>query len=285
MPLNCLEEPLLTTTIDRGPAHLSLPSLYSALMRDVVEDMPAVRPHQRQALHAFLVQVGALAHLKAKIDTPVLETSVWARLLRGLTETFTSDEPWSLVVEDISKPGLLQPSVPEGTLDILRQRSETPDALDILATSKNHDVKAQRMAIARPEHWFYALLTLQTMQGYLGAGNYGINRMNGGYASRASVGLAPNGGLGARVKRDLRRLLQERSDVLNDNPWFADVNGIDLVWIEPWDRVSPIVPKQLDPFYVEVCRRVRLVRQDGSIVALRARSKAARIAFPKDTNG
>jgi CRISPR system Cascade subunit CasA len=55
------------------------------------------------------------------------------------------------------------------------------------------------MTVATPEHWFYALLTLQTMQGFLGAGNYGISRMNGGFASRPSVGLAPSDRWGMRV--------------------------------------------------------------------------------------
>jgi CRISPR system Cascade subunit CasA len=49
--------------------------------------------------------------------------------------------------------------------------------------------------------------------------------------------------------------------------------------------VSAIAPKRLDPFYVEVCRRVRLVREGDRIVALRGGSKAARIAFPNDANG
>jgi CRISPR system Cascade subunit CasA len=49
--------------------------------------------------------------------------------------------------------------------------------------------------------------------------------------------------------------------------------------------VSAVAPKRLDPFYVEVCRRVRLIREDDHIVALRGGSKAARIAFPKDANG
>ncbi|OAF19663.1 hypothetical protein AXW67_36270 [Bradyrhizobium neotropicale] len=285
MSLNCIEEPIFTTTICTGQATLSLPALYSALMRDDVEDMPAVRPHQRQALHAFLVQVGALALLEGTTTDPSLDASVWTHLLRALTYKFTHDEPWSLIVEDLSKPGFLQPPIPEGTVAPLREREQTPDSLDILVTSKNHDVKAQRMAIATPEHWFYALLTLQTTQGYLGAGNYGISRMNGGYASRPFVGLAPSNRLGARVRRDINRLLQARREVLDENSGFAAVNGIGLVWLEPWDGVSAIAPKQLDPFYVEVCRRVRLIRENARIVALRGRSQAARIAFPKNTNG
>lgn len=39
----------------------SLPEVYAALMRDDVVAFPALRPHQRHAWHAFLVQLGAMA--------------------------------------------------------------------------------------------------------------------------------------------------------------------------------------------------------------------------------
>ena len=35
----------------------SLPEVYAALMADIVESFPAIRPHQRHAWHAFLVQL------------------------------------------------------------------------------------------------------------------------------------------------------------------------------------------------------------------------------------
>lgn len=285
MSLNCLADSILTVRTATALVGLSLPALYVALMADEVEDVPAVRPHQRQALHAFLVQVGVLAILEAQQTEPPTEAETWARLLRGLTPEYPDDEPWRLVVKNLSMPALLQPPVPEGKLEVLKECEETPDALDMLVTSKNHDLKSQRMVAAAPEHWFYALLTLQTLEGFLGAGNYGISRMNGGFASRPMIGLAPSDKMGARVRRDIRRLMAERSSILEDNPGFSKASGLRLLWLEPWDGVAPIAPKRLDPFYVEVCRRVRLIEVHGRIVARRATTKAARIDFPKNANG
>jgi CRISPR system Cascade subunit CasA len=233
MTFNCLVDSIYTGITTSALVRLSLPALYAALMDDEVEDMPAVRPHQRQALHAFLVQVGVLALLEAKQTEPPTDATTWARLLRALTPEYPDDEPWSLVVENLSMPALLQPPLPEGKLEVLKEREQTPDALDMLVTSKNHDLKRQRMVAATPEHWFYALVTLQTLGGYGGRDNYGISRMYTGTGSRPMVGLTPNDRLGARLRRDIRRLLAERPSILTNNPGFSTANGLGLLWLEP----------------------------------------------------
>ena len=68
---------------------------------------------------------------------------------------------------------------------------ETPDALDLLITSRNHDLKQAVARRADPEEWIFALVSLQTGEGFGGAANYGIARMNGGSSSRAMMALAP----------------------------------------------------------------------------------------------
>ncbi len=284
---NLLVDRVIRIKVDGRNERVALPELYAALMADCVSSVTALRPHQKHALHAFLVQVGALALLAAGKADPPASAEEWLRLLRGLTgkAEYKDDEPWSLVVEDLSKPALLQPPVPEGTLDALKETEITPDALDMLITSKNHDLKAQRMSSAEPEDWFLALLTLQTCEGFLGAGNYGISRMNGGFASRPSVGLAPKGGWGSRVKRDIERLIACRDEILDDNPFYSRSGGIGLVWLEPWDGTTQLSPRALDPFYVEICRRVRLVKNGNKLFARRGPTKTARIAFPKQSNG
>ena len=80
----------------------------------------------------------------------------------------------------------------------------------MLVTAKNHDLKQAVMTEARAEDWLFALVTLQTMEGFLGAGNYGISRMNGGFANRAAISLAPPGGPAAQWRRDLRQVLALR---------------------------------------------------------------------------
>ena len=142
---------------------------------------------------------------------------------------------WHLVVEDLARPAFLQPPVPEEDLDDAGFKADmaTPDLLDILVTSKNHDVKMERIVSPRLEHWIYTLIALQTTVGGLGRGNYGVIRMNSFYGNRPMVGLAPDLSWGARFRRDLRVLLDARADVVDRHEY--DPEGIALVWTEPLD--------------------------------------------------
>ncbi len=284
MAYNFLSDGELSARVGARTVRLALPDLFAVAMRDDVLDMPAVRPHQRQALHAFLAQLGALALVAADRRHAPREGPEWAELLRALTLRWPNDEPWSLVVGDLSKPALLQPPLPEGTLDALKERETTPDGLDMLVTSKNHDLKAARMAAATPEHWFLALLTLQTIEGFLGAGNYGVARMNGGFASRAMVGAAPPGGWGARLRRDIEALAADH-EVNAETFGFPEAGGIALLWLEPWDGRAQLPLSKLDPYFVEICRRVRLTQEGGALIARRGSTKAARVAVDKSKGG
>ena len=105
--------------------------------------------------------------------------------------SFPDDEPWRLVVDDRSKPAFLQPPVPKDVT--LNKDVATPDALDLLITARNHDLKQAIARRADPEDWIFALVSLQTGEGYGGgSGGYqGIARMNGGWSSRPMMALAP----------------------------------------------------------------------------------------------
>jgi len=196
----------------------------------------------------------------------------WRDLLLGLSDG--QAEAWELVVDDWSKPALLQPPVVvDANRADYKSRLATPDALDMLVTAKNHDVKQERMGEASAEDWLFALVTLQTTEGFLGAGNYGISLMNGGFASRMSLGVRPSGGgAAAAFGRDVRRLVADARGRVNRRA------GLALVWTEPWDGTRSFDFTELDDLYVEVCRRVRL--RDGArrIEALAAGSKCARVA-------
>src|SRR5699024_6080767 len=128
---------------------------------------------------------------------------------------------------------------------------ETPDELDMLVTSKNHDVKGNRILNPQPQHWLFALLTLQTMEGIMGRGNYGIIRMNSGYGNRPFVGVSPALAWGGRFQRDLQVLLHHRNNLIE----MYDPDGHSLLWISPWDgdKKSGIPLKSCDPFFVEIC--------------------------------
>ncbi len=278
--LNLLAEPLIRIDSPDGTrAAASLPDLYAALASDSVGSFPALRPHQRHAWHAFLVQLGALAMHRAGLSEPPRESMPWRELLHGLTPEFTGDEPWQLVVGDVTRPAFLQP--PAGS----REREadyahaiDTPDELDMLVTSKNHDLKASVAHDAAVDDWMFALVTLQTMEGFGGAGNYGISRMNGGMGNRPAFSLAPPGGPGAHVMRDIAALLACRGEIISAHAMRE--SGAALLWTIPWDgtRAEMLLLSDLDPFYVDVCRRVRMAAgADGRLRAVRSVSRAARV--------
>jgi len=254
----------------------TLPGAITALLRNEVAAFAALRPHQRHAWHAFLTQLAVLALLRAGLETAPEDEDTWRGLLRGLTPDHTDDAPWCLIAPP-DQPALLQPAVPGGDLSGLRNVVRTPDGLDMLVTSKNHDLKAGTMAQAAPDDWMFALITLQTMEGFLGAGNYGISRMNGGFANRPALGLAPQGGPGTHLQRDVRRLLAMKGRPPLSNG-YAEADGLALVWLLPWDGAASLSRSALDPLYIEVCRRVRLQQAGSGIIARVGGSKAARIA-------
>jgi len=244
---------------------------FAALATGAAWSFPALRPHQREPWHAFTVQVAALALIRAETDALPDTEEGWRDLLLGLTPD--APEAWELVVDDWSRPALLQPPVvAPGDRAAYKNRLPTPDALDMLVTAKNFDLKQERMADADDQHWLFALVTLQTTEGFLGAGNYGISRMNGGFASRMTLGLRPGGGgAAAAFRRDVGRLVADA-----DKGRRRDAG---LLWTIPWDGTVSLGLDALDELYVEICRRVRLRRAPGGIEALAAGSKVSRIAY------
>lgn len=260
---------------------LSLPEVYEALMADDVTAFPALRPHQRHAWHAFLAQLGVVALLEFARDELPLGASQWHRLLAQLTDDFPGNQPWRLVADDPTKPAFLQCPAPDGLADFKKEKT-APDDLDLLVMAKNHDVKSSVATHSEVDDWLFALINVQTMGGFGGAGNYGIARMNGGYSSRSCVGLTPaEGGLGAHLAHDIRRMMEGREALIrrfDDELYFDPDQGRALLWLEPWDGVSSLRLNELDPYFIEICRRIRLVWRDRRIVGLTATSEKPRIA-------
>ena len=278
--LNILTEPVIRFDRTGGTGtEASLPEVYAELIANSVSAFPALRPHQRHPWHAFLVQLGTMAMHLAGVAAPPDTAEEWLSLLRGLTPDYPDDEPWQLVVDDITKPAFMQPPCRSAEREKdYKGIVNTPDELDMLVTSKNHDLKSSVAFRAGVDDWIFALVTLQTMEGFGGAGNYGVSRMNGGMGNRPAFTLAPPAGPGAHLRRDILILLGRRDSLLDRYPMPSD--GISLLWTMPWDgtAVEALRPEQLDPFYVEICRRVRLRCDDRSnLTALRTSSQAARI--------
>jgi CRISPR system Cascade subunit CasA len=280
-----LTEALIRVRMPEGRQEAqTLPGVLEALTRDGVEGFVGLQAHQHHAWYAFLVQLAALAIGPDETAPVPKDEAGWRDLLRGLTADHGGDAPWSLVVKDLSLPAFFQPPVPEGTLEKFSAPLYCPDEIDVLVTSKNHDVKMARMAHPHPDQWVYALVSLQTMQGFLGRGNYGIARMNGGFASRSCVSLTPSLRWGVRFLRDLRVLRSQRRKLLEEHPHYPLRGGLGLVWLDPWDGKESLSLSSLDPYFIECCRRVRYQAKEGVVVARLLSSKVARIAA-KELNG
>jgi len=275
--MNTLNCPLIRFTRHDGTAGIAtLPGSLALLMRDEIATFTALRPHQRHAWHAFLAQLATLALLRVGPGTAPEDEAAWCTLLRGLTPDHTDDAPWCLVAPP-DRPALLQPAVLGGDLSTLRNTVRTPDSLDMLIASKAHDLKDGVMEHATPGDWLFALVTLQTMGGSHGSGNYGISRMNKGYGNRPGLSVAPPGGPGAHLRRDVHLLLSMKGRPPLSSG-YAERDGLALVWLQPWDGTTSLSRSTLNPLYVEICRRVRLCEVNGRLAARTDTSEMLRIA-------
>ena len=279
-----LDDPLLRVRRpDASVQDSSLPQILHRLTQDDIRSFEALQAHQQQAWHSFLVQLAAMAVARETGGTPPDTVTAWRDALVGLADG--DEAAWHLVVADASKPAFLQSPVPEDSLDDAGYKADvpTPDQLDVLITSKSHDVKARRIRHPRPEHWIYALVTLQTMEGFLGRGNYGIVRMNGGFGNRPFLGFANDLSWGARFRRDLDVLLAEREPLAER---YA-LDGHPLLWTAPWDgaKDSAIPLDECDPYFLEICRRIRFQQEGSDLVCWRANTKGQRVDAPDSLNG
>ena len=275
--LNSLTEPMIRIATSHGLHWASLPEVYAALMADGVESFPALRPHQRHAWHAFLVQLAAMAMHRAGVTEPPETATKWAALIRGLTaDDFPDDEPWQLVSADITKPAFMQPpaSAP-GKENDYNGVVATPDELDIISTSKNHDIKTGILDDGGSDVWIFALINLQTMGGQIGNGHYPISRMQSGWNSRTAFTLAPSLRWGKHIARDITALL-----AVDFKGWPMRWDGIGLLWTKPWDgkKWEALTLDKLHPYYLEICRRRRLKVGPNGLCALQTTSEGRRLA-------
>lgn len=273
-----LDEPLIRVRLapDGASSRYNLPELFVALADDAVRDFPALRPHQRHAWHAFLVQLAAMVLHRVGKTRPLDSEAEWKTALLELTPDHPDGAAWCLVTP-LDRPAFMQAPVPDGSTGKWDDDTPTPDALDILVTSKNHDLKQERAHSARPDDWVFALVSLQTAAPFPGRGNYGVARMNGGSSSRPGLGIDPPGGPGRRWQRDVGIALAERAGLV-EQFGYQPSNGVGLLWLQPWDGKTAYSFSVLDPFFIEVSRRVRLVRDGEHLKALRTTSDGPRIA-------
>lgn len=263
---------------------LSLPALLAALGRGEVENLTGVQRHQADAFHIFLCYLAGAVLDQAGENNPIQDEAFWLDGIRRLTGR-DDDDAWTLVVDDPTRPAFMQPPIPTaGAFNSYKPKAATPDELDVLQTAKNHDLKGTRLIEATPETWSLALISMQTMSGFLGKGNYGICRMNGGFASRPCVASNTSLQPSRRWQEDIVRLMERLDDLLRP-PWVFHRNGHRLLWLMPWDGAAGLGLDTLHPLFIEICRLVRLIPADQNIRALGKPANAARITGSKETAG
>ncbi|HKJ88844.1 MAG TPA: type I-E CRISPR-associated protein Cse1/CasA, partial [Gammaproteobacteria bacterium] len=242
---------------------------------------PGLQPHQWHAWHTFLVQLAALATADLSAGLPTTEEG-WRLALRGMTDEHPLDEPWCLVVPNLEQPAFMQPPVPEGSLKKFSGPYEAPDAsdLDVLVTATDHDVKVERQIRAEEDNWTFGLIAYQTLSGFSGKNNYGVIRMNGGYATRPLVGLAWTREWTDLFRRDLA-VLRENHDSLKRAKGLPSASW-QLLWVAPWDGETTISWADCDPYAIEVARRVRLQETQGVLRAWRRSTPAPRLSPKSD---
>lgn len=275
---NLLTEPLLSVRMPDGTrADSCLPVVLAQLCAGEDLELAALQAHQQHAVYAFLVQLAAILFHHGKLPAPQPANAPTEDTLRSLLRSLGGDrdEPFCLFVSELGQPAFMQPPVPEGKLDAYKNERARPDELDVLATAKNLDVKKSRISRPRPEHWVYALVSLQTTQGFTGRANYGISRMNGGFGSRPYIALSPTQRMGARFLRDVRLWLARRSELLE--AYGYDDNGPALLWMTAWNGVDQVSFRTCDPFYIEICRRVRLTLEGNSLRGFQGLSETERL--------
>jgi CRISPR system Cascade subunit CasA len=273
---NFITERLISVRVPGlGDTSLTLPGVLLQLADGEIVAFSALRRHQRQPWFCFLAQLAAIVlegQGVSMAEAALATEGDWAGWLRDLSGG--RDEAWSLVVEDLQLPAIFQAPVPEGRFAKVTKKGDdkawdvkqSPDEIDYLVTAKVHDVKPATATAASPQQWLFGLCSVQTSDGFGGATIYGIARMNGGYASRASISHVPEGAWGPHWRRDVALLLGARESIAEEQGLTGSKG---LLWLEPWDGTTSLDLAELDPYFVEICRRIRMVDQGG---VLRARS-------------
>lgn len=276
--MNLLTDPVFRVRTPEGTNGASLPELLTLLGKDRVESLPGLQRHQEDAFHIFCCYLAGAVLVRQGESVPRQNAAFWLESIRALTrqEGCEDDSAWKLIVDDPTKPAFMQPPVSD--LSAFKQhyklKATTPDALDVLITARNHDVKANRAEHADLDAWLFALISLNGIAGYGGGGGTinGIARMNTGTGSRPRVGWLPTLRAGGQFLRDVSVLMSDRDRLLH-LPHSYDPNGKVLLWIPSWGGIRSFLLEELDPFFIEVARRTRL---QGNTFGIQAFSSGSR---------
>lgn len=272
-----LDEALIGVRTTAGQQRrVSLPGAIAGLLSDEIADFTGLRAHQADPWHVLLVQLAASVMARQPEGAePPTEELFWRAALLDLADGQAT--AWHLVVDDVTLPAFMQhPLASASDVSAFSLSARHPDEIDVLVTAKNHDVKGARAA-DDPEAWLQAVVALQTLSGFLGKGNYGSVRMNGGFGSRCIVSLLSSSNPSSRFREELMTVRSMRAGVLASALGYR-ARGVVLTWLTPWSRRTHHHDlSALEPWFIEAVRPLRLRPVDGTIRAWSCTSEARQI--------
>jgi len=247
---------------------VSLPELLARLTAQKHLNYRRLRRHQQAPLHNFLVQIAAMVVTERKS----LPTNA-AEWKKALIELVDGDEDGYELIRAPDQPAFLQ-SV---TTDYKDWKSiYSADDQGIAVTSKQFDQKTGSANTAND--WAFMLIE-HTFQGFSGRGNYGVSRMNGGFGSRPSVAHIPSLNTGERFVRDVNLAAKNRDELIKLG--YKKRDGIKFTHLQSWKRA--FTRSELDPFFIEDCRRMRLFKNEDKIFARISGTNFSRVS--DESNG
>jgi CRISPR system Cascade subunit CasA len=91
---------------------------------------------------------------------------------------------------------------------------------------------------------------------------------------------------GAHFRRDVHVLLQTRTAQLERYGYlgYRETSQLGLTWVAKWPEGEQLQLNEIDIWFIEVCRRVRLQANPDGLTGWKGNSKATRISA-KHLNG
>ncbi|RME48231.1 MAG: hypothetical protein D6791_03855 [Chloroflexi bacterium] len=267
--MNLLTDPLIPVTTAEGLGFVSLPELLAGLGDDTVYRIEGLQRHQEDAFHVFLCYLAGAILARDGNWNPVRDANFWRDGMRALAGE-TGDDAWSLVVDDLTRPGFMQPpqEAPCAQFSSWSGMTCCPDALDSTELAKNHDVKASRASNAKPFEWLYALVSANFNAGYSKGGRDGFyfpsikaqkNRIGRVYVYPS---FSDNFSTTWKfITGHLQKWAQER---IAEGVFRKE--GQVLTWLKAWDQ-HPLTATELDPFFIETNRMIRLTLETGERIS------------------
>jgi hypothetical protein len=283
--LNLLDDAIIPLQISSEPISFhTLPGALQKLSEGDVSEIADVKEYQVSAIEFFFAQLGVLAidlTEDGKGVSPGLE--VWRNRLLHLA----SPECWDLFNPDSTIPAFLQPGMSADDFASVDESKTVwyPDDMGTLFKSKNHGVKFSSMSVPSSWNWIVSLIEIQTMTAYEGAGNYGHQRMNGGYSYRFKAGIYENLTASGRWLSDVNKVLSGLDDIYVKYPHFDRCGKrVPLAWAFEWDGIEPLHTKDMHPLFIDTNRRLRLIIAEGKLACVRKTSSSMRV-FDLKLNG